>query len=131
MKRRIWIAVCLSVSAYTSAFAQGRGSGMRAGDSFKNSRPPAWGGAAEVSGKGTEDDGKGIEAKITCVYTMSNDGFFTQTKKNGEYAARDIKPGEWRVQVEAPNFVTVRQTVTVGEKKTAFSAQLKRDNSPE
>jgi len=114
------------------AFAQGRGSGMRAGDSLKNTRPPAWRGTAEVAGKVTDESGQAIgDAKVTFVFAALNEGFFATTKKNGEYSARDIKPGEWRVQVEAPNFVTVRQTVTVGEKKTAFNAQLKRDNSPE
>src|SRR5262249_5837839 len=54
-----------------------------------------------------------------------------QTKKNGEYNAKDIKPGQWRVQVESANFVTARQELTVGERKTTFSTQLKRDNSPE
>src|SRR5207247_9000986 len=54
------------------------------------------------------------------------------TKKNGEFQARDIKPGEWRVQVEAPNFVTIRQPLTVNDgKNLPLNVQLKRDNSPE
>jgi tetratricopeptide (TPR) repeat protein len=112
--------------------AQGRGgSGMRAGDSFKNTRPAVWRGTAEVAGKITDEVGRGVEAKITFVYAPLNEGFFAQTKKTGEYAAKDIKAGEWRVQVEAPNFVTVRQALTVGDRKNVFSVQLKRDNSPE
>ena len=35
------------------------------------------------------------------------------------------------MQVEASNFVTIRQTITITDKKNAFNAQLKRDNSPE
>jgi tetratricopeptide (TPR) repeat protein len=131
MNKTILALLCLCLS--TPVFAQGRGgSGMHAGDSFKNTRPPAWRGAAEVAGKITDEAGKGIaDAKVTFVFSVSNDGFFAKTKKGGEYAAKDIKPGEWRVQVEAPNFITVRQTLAVGDKKTPFSVQLKRDNSPE
>jgi carboxypeptidase family protein/tetratricopeptide repeat protein len=115
----------------TPSFAQGRGGGMRAGDSFKD-RVAEWRGNAEVSGKVTDEAGKGVpDAKVTFVFVKSNDGFFATTKKSGEFSAKDIKPGEWRVQVEAPNFITVRQPVTVGDKKTPLNVQLKRDNSPE
>jgi tetratricopeptide (TPR) repeat protein len=126
------VVVCVALSSTVPSFAQGRGSGMRAGDSFKNTKPPAWRGTSEIEGRITDDAGKGIpDAKVTFVFVAINEGFFAKTKKNGDYSAKDIKPGEWRVQVEAPNFITVRQSVTVGEKKAAFSAQLKRDNSPE
>ena len=123
------LLLCLLV--VTPAFAQGRGSGMRAGDSFKD-KVAEWRGNAEVAGKVTDDAGKGVaDAKVTFVFVKSNNGFFATTKKNGEFSAKDIKPGEWRVQIEAPNFVTARQTLTVGEKKTPLAVQLKRDNSPE
>jgi tetratricopeptide (TPR) repeat protein len=125
------IATFIAVAVASSAFAQGRGGGMRAGDSFKE-KVAAWRGTSEVAGKITDGEGKGIsEAKVTFVFTKSNDGFFTKTKKNGEFSAHDIKAGEWRVQIEAPNFITVRQSVTVGDKKTPLNVQLKRDNSPE
>jgi tetratricopeptide (TPR) repeat protein len=109
-----------------------RGGGMHAGDSFKD-KVAAWRGDAQVSGKITDDAGKGIpEAKVTFIFAKSNDGFFATTKKNGEFAARDIKAGEWRVQIEAPNFVTVRQTLTIADSKNPpLAVQLKRDNSPE
>lgn len=123
------VALCLVFG--TSAFAQGRGSGMRAGDSFKD-KVAEWRGNAEVTGKVTDDAGKGVpDAKVTFVFVKSSNGFFATTKKNGEFSAKDLKPGEWRVQIEAPNFITVRQELTVGEKKTPLTVQLKRDNSPE
>jgi tetratricopeptide (TPR) repeat protein len=105
---------------------------MRAGDSFKD-KVAAWRGEAQVSGKITDEAGKGIpEAKVTFIFTKSNDGFFETTKKNGEFSAKDIKAGEWRIQVDAPNFVTVRQTLTIGDSKNApLAVTLKRDNSPE
>jgi tetratricopeptide (TPR) repeat protein len=105
---------------------------MRAGDSFKE-KVAAWRGDAQVSGKITDEAGKGIpEAKVTFIFTKSNDGFFATTKKNGEFSAKDIKSGEWRIQVDAANFVTVRQTLTISDSKNApVAVTLKRDNSPE
>jgi tetratricopeptide (TPR) repeat protein len=128
---RVTSAIVYCLLLGTPVFAQGRGSGMRAGDSFKD-KVAEWRGNAEVTGKVTDDAGKGIaDAKVTFVFVKSNDGFFATTKKSGEFSAKDIKPGEWRVQIEAPNFVTVRQELTVGDKKTPLAVQLKRDNSPE
>jgi tetratricopeptide (TPR) repeat protein len=105
---------------------------MRAGDSFKD-KVAAWRGDAQVSGKIADDAGKGIpEAKVTFIFTKSNDGFFATTKKNGEFSAKDIKAGEWRIQVDAPNFVTMRQTLTISDSKNPpLAVTLKRDNSPE
>jgi tetratricopeptide (TPR) repeat protein len=116
----------------SSPFAIGQRGDMRAGDSFKD-KVAAWRGNAQVSGKITDEAGKGIpEAKVTFIFTTSNDGFFATTKKSGEFSAKDIKAGEWRVQVDAPNFVTVRQTLTFSDKKNPpLDVQLKRDNSPE
>ena len=125
------VTLCVAVCLAASASAQGRGGSMHAGDSFKD-KVAAWRGEAEVSGKTTDDAGKGVaDAKVTFVFAKSNDGFFVKTKKNGEFTAKDIKPGEWRVQIEAPNFITLRQTLTVAERKTALNVQLTRDNSPE
>jgi tetratricopeptide (TPR) repeat protein len=123
-------SVSLLVMFATAAFAQGRG-GMRAGDSSKD-KVAEWRGNAEVAGKITDEAGKGVpEAKVSFVFVKSGSGFFEKTKKNGEFSAKDIKPGEWRIQIEAPDFITVRQALIVGEKKTPFAVQLKRDNSPE
>src|SRR5258705_3998709 len=112
------------------SFAQ-RGS-MHAGDSFKD-KVAAWRGNAQVSGRITDEAGKGIpEARVAFIFVTSNDGFFATTKKNGEFSARDIKPGEWRMQIEAQNFVTVRRTLTIGDgRNPPLDVQLKRDNSPD
>jgi tetratricopeptide (TPR) repeat protein len=89
-------------------------------------------GSAEVAGKVTDEAGKGVpEAKLTFVFQPDSTSRSVTAKKNGEFSAKDFKPGAWRVQVEAANFVTVRQELAVGEKKTPFNVQLKRDNSPE
>lgn len=117
--------------AAAPALAQGRG-GARAGDTFKENRVAAWRGDAEVGGKVTDEAGKGVaEARVVFILASANDGFFATTKKGGEFSAKDIKAGQWRVQVQAPNFVTWRQDVTLENKKNPLNIQLKRDNSPE
>ena len=115
------------------AFAQRGGSGMRAGDSFKEKKVAEWRGNAQISGKITDEAGKGInEARVTFIFVKSGDGFFATTKKSGDFSAKDIKAGEWRVQIDAPNFITVRQTLTIADSKNPpLAVQLKRDNSPE
>jgi len=126
-------AACLLLLPAPSAFAQRGGSGMHAGDSLKKDKVAAWRGDAQVSGKITDEAGKGVQdAKVTFVYVKSNDGFFATTKKSGDFSAKDIAAGEWRMQVDAPNFITTRQTVTVlASKNPPINVQLKRDNSPE
>ena len=69
--------------------------------------------------------------KSAFVFADVNNGFFVTTKKNGEFAARDIKAGEWRMQVDAPNFIVVRQPITVADKNAPAVVVVKRDNSPE
>ncbi|HMB81410.1 MAG TPA: carboxypeptidase regulatory-like domain-containing protein [Vicinamibacterales bacterium] len=130
---RAALAVALILVVSVPAFAQGRGSGMRAGDSMKDPKVAPWRGNAQVAGKVTDDTGKPIEnAKVAFVFVSSNSGFFATTKKNGEFSAKDIKGGEWRVQVDAANFITVRQPLTIADTKNApISVTLKRDNSPE
>src|ERR1043166_5750361 len=89
-------------------------------------------GGGQVQGKIVDETGKGVDqAKVTFIFTKSNDGFFAMTKKTGEYSANDIKAGDWRVQVEAPNFVTARQELKLENKKNTFNLTLKRDNAPE
>ncbi len=129
---RILFRVCALTLALVIPAAPARAQRMRAGDSFKD-KVAAWRGDAQVSGKITDDAGKGIpDAKVTFIFTKSNDGFFATTKKNGEFSAKDIKAGEWRIQIDAPNFVTVRQAVTIGDSKNPpVAVTLKRDNSPE
>ena len=105
---------------------------MRAGDSMKD-KVAAWRGNRDVSGKVTDEAGKPIEnAKVAFVFVPSNSGFFATTKRNGEFSAKDIKAGEWRIVVESPNFITLRQSIAIAEGKAApISLMLKRDNSPE
>jgi len=128
LARSFVVAATLLIAAVPSALAQR----MRAGDSFKD-KVAAWRGDAVISGKITDDAGKGIpDAKVTFIFTKSNDGFFATTKKNGEFSAKDIKAGEWRIQVDAPNFITVRQNLTISDSKNPpLAVALKRDNSPE
>jgi predicted Zn-dependent protease len=126
-------AVAASLGVFLIAgpvFAQGRRS--RGGGDEGERRPPVWLGRASLSGKIVDETGKGVpDAKVTLVYGPANAGFFVMTKKSGEFSAKDLKTGEWRVQVEAPNFPTFRQTVQVADKNPPVEWQLKHDNSPE
>lgn len=101
---------------------------MRAGDSFDLKKVAAWRGSALVSGKVADEAGNGIpDARVSFIFVKANDGFFATTKKNGEYSANDIKAGQWTVQVDAPNFVTIKQDLTLEDKKNVFNITLKRD----
>jgi tetratricopeptide (TPR) repeat protein len=94
--------------------------------------PPKWKGDAAIKGRVTEESGKPIAgAKVTFVLAEINSGFFAVTRKNGEFEAEDLKTGEWRIQVEAPNFVVARKTITVASKNLPLAVVVKRDNSPE
>ena len=106
---------------------------MHAGDTFKEKKVAAWRGDAQVSGKITDEAGKPVaDARVAFIFLKANDGFFATTKKNGEFSAKDIKDGEWRLQVEAPNFITARQPLTIAASKNPpLNVSLKRDNSPE
>jgi len=96
-------------------------------------QPAPWLGKAELTGKVIDEAGKGVgDAKVTLVYGPANTGLSIKTKKNGEFTAKDLKAGEWRVQIEAPNFPTWRQTVQVVDKNNPpLQVQLKHDSSPE
>ncbi len=129
---RLGLAVCAAgLLLAVPAHAQGRRGGSA--DAPPPQAPVLWKGSASMSGKVVDGAGKGVaDAKVTLVLTENNSGFFVKTKKNGEFDAKDIKPGEWRVQTEAPNFVVVRQTVKVADgKNPPLSIVVKRDNSPE
>jgi Tfp pilus assembly protein PilF len=130
---RVSAAIILCLVLSSPAFAQrGGGGGMRAGDSLKKEKVAAWRGDAQISGKVTDEAGKGLaDVKVTFIFATSNDGFFATTKKNGEFSAKDIKAGEWRVQIEATNFITLREPLTITAKNPPLNVTLKRDNSPE
>ncbi len=114
-------------------FAQGRGGGQRGGGAPAPDKAAAWRGNAKVEGKVVDEAGKPLEnVKVAFVFVTANSGFFATTKKNGEFSAKDIKAGEWRIVAESPNFITLRQPITIADSKSApISLTLKRDNSPE
>src|SRR5262249_28713199 len=104
---------------------------MSAGDSFKD-KVAEWRGNAEVAGEGTDGAGKsGPGAKGAFVFLKSSNGVVATTKKNGGCSREDNKTGGGGGAGEAPDLSTVRQELTIGEKKTPLNVQLKRDNSPE
>lgn len=128
-----WFFVALiTLSVAAPALAQ-RGFGRSGGG--RDDQPPQprdWAGKAAIEGKVLDDMGKGLGGvRITFVYVATNSGFFLKTKKNGEFEAKNMKAGEWKLQADMPDFVTVRQTAQVGDGKNApVSLQMKRDNSP-
>jgi len=112
-------------------FAQGGGRRGR-GDDQAAQAAAKWRGKAEISGKVTDDTGKPVEARVSFVNVEVNSGYFIMSKKNGEFKGENMKAGEWKVQVDAPNFIVWKQTVTLGEQKNPpLAVVVKRDNSPE
>ena len=113
------------------SFAQGGGRRGR-GDDQAPQAPVKWRGKAEVSGKVTDDTGKPVEARVSFVNVEVNSGYFVMSKKNGEFKGEDMKAGDWKVQIDAPNFIVWKQTVTLAEQKNPpLAVVVKRDNSPE
>jgi tetratricopeptide (TPR) repeat protein len=122
-------AVALSVTPAPALAQRGRGGEQPAA---QPQLPPKWKGDATLKGRVTDESGKAIAgARVTFVLAEMNTGFFATTKKNGEFETEDLKTGEWRVQVDAPNFVVARQTIAVAAKNLPLALVLKRDNSPE
>jgi Flp pilus assembly protein TadD len=122
-------AVTIATAVAGPAAAQRRG---RGDDDKPAQAPPKWKGAATVKGKVVDDTGKPIAgARVSFVLADLNAGFFVTTKKNGEFEANDIKTGDWRLQVDAPNFVVIRQPMQVADKNPPAVLVVKRDNSPE
>ena len=122
-------AVTLAATAAVPVAAQRRGRG----DEDKAAQaPPKWKGDANLKGKVVDETGKPVAgAKVSLVLADVNTGFFVTTKKNGEFEASDIKTGDWRMQVDAPNFIVIRQPITVADKNAPTVVVVKRDNSPE
>lgn len=131
-RRAMAVAALASMLAVSPVWAQRGGGRARAGDSARE-KAAVWRGSAEIAGKITDETGKGVpDARVTLVFLKANQGFFEKTKKNGEFSARGIQAGEWRVQIEAADFITVRQPLTIGDRRNPpLAVQLKRDNSPE
>jgi tetratricopeptide (TPR) repeat protein len=122
-------AVTVALVALPARAQRGRGADQSA---RQPQLPPKWKGDAAVKGKVVDEAGKPVAgAKVTFVFVEINSGFFVTSKKNGEFEAEDLKPGEWRMQVDVPNFVVVRQTLTVAGKNAPAVVVVKRDNSPE
>jgi tetratricopeptide (TPR) repeat protein len=135
MSLRAWnvVALCFAVLAVAvPVSAQGGGRGRGRGDAAPQA-PPKWKGDASIKGKVVDEAGKPVgAAKITLVLADINTGFFVTSKKNGEFEAKEMKIGEWRLQVDAPDFIVVRQTIQVTEgKNVPLIFAVKRDNSPE
>jgi tetratricopeptide (TPR) repeat protein len=123
-------AVTVAVTALPARAQRGRGGDQ--GGGARPQLPPKWKGDASLKGKVVDEAGKSVAgAKITFVLAELNTGFVVTTRKNGEFEAEDMKPGEWRLQVDAPNFIVVRQTLTVAPKNAPAVIVVKRDNSPE
>lgn len=108
--------------------------GRRGGDTPQRPQaPPVWRGEADLSGKVTDEAGRGIgDAKVTLVLTALNSGFFVMTKKNGEFSAKDMKAGEWHMVVEASGFAVWQKDVQVTDKRNPpVEVKLTHDNSAE
>jgi hypothetical protein len=125
----LFAAATLAAAPAVPLTAQRRGRG----DEDKAAQaPPKWKGDANLKGKVVDETGKPVAgAKVSLVLADVNTGFFVTTKKNGEFEASDIKTGDWRMQVDAPNFVVIRQPITVPDKNAPAGVVAKRDNSPE
>lgn len=117
----------------TPALAQ-RGRRGGGGDAARRpAAPPVWRGKADLSGKVTDETGKGVgNAKVTLILIALNSGFFVMTKKNGDFSAKDLKSGDWHMQVEAANFAVWRKELQVTDDRNApIEVKLVRDNSNE
>ena len=122
-------AAALAAATAVPVAAQRRGRG----DEDKAAQaPPKWKGDANLKGKVVDETGKPVAgAKVSLVLADVNSGFSVTTKKNGEFEASDIKTGDWRMQVDAPNFIVIRQPIKVADKNAPAVVVVKRDNSPE
>jgi Tfp pilus assembly protein PilF len=129
-KRRASFAFIACVLAASPVLAQGGGRRER-GDDQAPQAPPKWRGKAELAGKITDETGKPVEGRVSFVNVEVNAGYFVMSKKNGEFKGENMKPGEWKVQVDAPNFIVWKQNVTLAEKNPPLAVVVKRDNSPE
>ncbi len=115
-----------------AAPVSGQGGRRGRGDDPAAQAAAKWRGKAEVSGKITDDTGKPVEARVSFVNVEVNSGYTVMSKKNGEFKGENMKAGDWKVQIDAPNFIVWKQTVTLADQKNPpLAVVVKRDNSPE
>ncbi|MCC7417896.1 MAG: tetratricopeptide repeat protein [Acidobacteria bacterium] len=90
-------------------------------------------GNGTLRGKVVDENGKNVpKPKITLVNPAANASLTVEGKGNGDFEAKNIKSGAWKMVVETPNYVTVRQDVNVAEGKSdKISVVSKNDASPE
>lgn len=132
VRRTLAITLALIVIS-VPAFAQ-RGRRGGGNDTLQRpAAPPVWKGKADLSGKVTDEAGKGVgDAKVTLVLTALDSGFFVVTRKNGEFSAKDMKAGQWHMVVEAPSYAVWQKDVEVtADRNPAVDVKLARDNSAE
>jgi hypothetical protein len=102
---------------------------MRAGDSFKD-KVAAWRGNAEVAGKSPTKRARASRRQGDVRVREVERRLLRDDEEERRVLGQGHQAGRVARQIEAPDFITVRQTLTVGEKKTPLTSQLKRDNSP-
>lgn len=95
--------------------------------------PPALKGAATLQGKVVDEAGKNVpNPVVTLINLEANASIVLKGKGNGDFEAKNIKPGAWKLVAETPNYVTVRQDVTVAAGKgPKINVVSKNDASPE
>jgi tetratricopeptide (TPR) repeat protein len=87
----------------------------------------------EIKGKIVDQAGQPVAgAKVTFFLPQANSGFFVTTSPTGEFTAKGIKPGDWKMQVEAQSFTILQQSVQVAAKDNPpITATLARDDTAE
>ena len=95
--------------------------------------PESLKGNATFQGKIVDENGKNVpKPKVTLTNPEAKASITVEGGGNGNFEVKDIKPGTWRLVAETPNYVTVRQTITVAEARAPrMSIVSKNDASPE
>jgi Flp pilus assembly protein TadD len=90
-------------------------------------------GAATLQGKVVDENGKNVsKPKVTLINPEANAFVVVEGGGNGNFEFKNIKPGNWRMVIETPNYVTVRQDVAVSAAKAPrVNFVSKNDASPE
>jgi tetratricopeptide (TPR) repeat protein len=95
--------------------------------------PESLKGDAEFQGKIVDENGKNVpKPKVTFINPEVNASVTVEGGGNGNFEVKKIKPGAYKMIVETPNYVTVRQDVTVAAKRgPRLEIVSKNDASPE